>query len=82
MDPKLTSTDVDFSNKEDKLRVNDFSMLLQFMHDTSSFSDRLVQLAAANAATEPAPAQDHELDSGLTDTSTTEEKKDAKSAAN
>lgn len=57
-------------------------MLSRFIYDTSSFSDRLVQLAAVDTTTEPTPVEDHEVASALTDINPTDEKKDTKSAGN
>lgn len=57
-------------------------MLPRFIYDTSSFSDRLVQLAAVDTATEPTPKEDCKPASGLTDADTTDEKNDAKSVGN
>lgn len=42
-------------------------MLSRFIYDTSSFSDRLVQLAPVDITTEPTPVEDYEPASGLTD---------------
>ncbi|RSL57454.1 hypothetical protein CEP51_014239 [Fusarium floridanum] len=57
MDPKPASTDVDSKSEEDMLRIDESSVLTQFIYDTSSFSDRLVQLAAVDTATEPTRAK-------------------------
>ncbi|RSL47635.1 hypothetical protein CEP53_009845 [Fusarium sp. AF-6] len=40
--------------------VGNFSMLLPFLHDTSSFSDRQVQIANAGTTNAPTPAEGHE----------------------
>ncbi|KAJ3462004.1 hypothetical protein MRS44_010557 [Fusarium solani] len=82
MDPKPASTEVDSKGREDMLRLNDFSVLTRFIYDTSSFSDRLVQLAAIDATTAPARAGDREPSSGLAGAGTADEKKDIESAGN
>ncbi|RSL69962.1 hypothetical protein CEP54_001993 [Fusarium duplospermum] len=40
--------------------VGNSSMLLSFLHDTSSFSDRQVQIANAGTTNAPTPAEGHE----------------------
>ncbi|KAM6519961.1 hypothetical protein FALCPG4_013526 [Fusarium falciforme] len=82
MDPKPASTEMDSASEENMLCLKDFSMLPRFIYDTSSFSDRLVQLAAVDTATEPTPKEDCKPASGLTDADTTDEKNDAKSVGN
>ncbi|KAJ4228087.1 hypothetical protein FSOLCH5_002276 [Fusarium solani] len=67
MDPKPASTEADSASEENSLHLKDFSMLSRFIYDTSSFSDRLVQLAPVDITTEPTPVEDYEPASGLTD---------------
>ncbi|KAM6526147.1 hypothetical protein FSOLCH5_002275 [Fusarium solani] len=40
--------------------VRNFSMLLPFLHDTSSFSDRQVQIANAGTTNAPTSTEGHE----------------------
>ncbi|KAJ4189267.1 hypothetical protein NW755_006085 [Fusarium falciforme] len=82
MEPKQTSSDVDPKSEEDMLRLNGSSVLMQFIYDTSSFSDRLVQLATIETASEPVRANDHEPTSRLPEADTTDEEKDANATGN
>lgn len=54
-------------------------MLPRFIYDTSSFSDRLVQLVTVDTPTEPTPTEDYEPASGLIDVDLTDEKDGVKS---
>ncbi|KAJ4310114.1 hypothetical protein N0V84_011137 [Fusarium piperis] len=74
----------DSASEEDMLPVSDFSMLMQFIYDTSSFSDRLVQLAFVCSGTKPAatksvPEQDHRYVTKRADADTAEKGKTNKS---
>ncbi|KAJ4310113.1 hypothetical protein N0V84_011136 [Fusarium piperis] len=72
MDPKQASGDVDSNSEEDMQRLSDFSVLTRFIYDTSSFSDRLIQLATTDTTTEPASSLVAEADAA-------DEKKDTES---
>lgn len=53
-------------------------MLIRFIYDTSSFSDRLAQLAVVSS-TKPAPKESHETITEPTNAETAKKGKDEKS---
>ncbi|KAM6519962.1 hypothetical protein FALCPG4_013527 [Fusarium falciforme] len=59
--------------------VRNFSMLLPFLHDTSSFSDRQVQIANAGTTNASTPTEGHEPTPSRPNADHTEAKKGDKS---
>ncbi|RSL56846.1 hypothetical protein CEP51_014342 [Fusarium floridanum] len=78
MAPNPPSTNTDCVRGEDTMSIENNSMLLPYLYDNTSFSDRLVELTLVDSTT----GEGHNNASDRANVNATQEKKDDKFSGN